>query len=89
MWRSHYIWWAGARPDRTLIEASLESGHPPAEIFARMGADIPRSTLIDWCGQAVATRRPLTDLIRAEVMRSNRLHADDTLIRVLDPRRRG
>jgi hypothetical protein len=58
------------------------------EIFARMGADIPRSTLIDWCGQAVATLRPLTDLIRAEVMRSDRLHADDTPIRVLDPGRR-
>lgn len=57
------------------------------EIFARMGADIPRSTLIDWCGQAVATLRPLTELIRAEVMRSNRLHADDTPIRVLDPGR--
>jgi transposase len=58
------------------------------EIFARMGADIPRSTLIDWCGQAVATLRPLTELIRAEVMRSDRLHADDTPIRVLDPGRR-
>src|SRR3712207_9378160 len=58
------------------------------EIFARMGADIPRSTLIDWCGQAVATLRPLTDLIRAEVMRPGRLHADDTPIRVLDPGRR-
>jgi transposase len=58
------------------------------EIFARMGADIPRSTLIDWCGQAVATLRPLTDLIRAEVLRSDRLHADDTPIRVLDPGRR-
>ena len=44
------------------------------EIFARMGADIPRSTLIDWCGQAVATLRALTELIRAEVMRSVRLH---------------
>jgi transposase len=24
------------------------------EIFARMGADIPRSTLIDWCGRPPA-----------------------------------
>ncbi|MGF7213272.1 hypothetical protein GGE65_007910 [Skermanella aerolata] len=53
-----------------------------------MGADIPRSTLIDWCGQAVATLRPLTDLIRTRVMRLDRLHADDTPIRVLDPERR-
>jgi len=58
------------------------------EIFARMGADIPRSTLIDWCGQAAAVLRPLADIIRAEVMASDRLHADDTPIRVLDPRKR-
>jgi transposase len=28
------------------------------EIFARLGADIPRSTLIDWCGQAAAALPP-------------------------------
>jgi transposase len=56
------------------------------EIFARMGADIPRSTLIDWCGQAAAAIRPVANLIRAEVMATDRLHADDTPIRVLDPK---
>jgi len=56
------------------------------EIFARMGADIPRSTLIDWCGQAAAAIRPVANLIRAEVMAADRLHADDTPIRVLDPK---
>jgi transposase len=55
------------------------------EILARQGADIPRSTLIDWCGQAIAVLRPLIERIRADVMRSDRLHADDTPIRVLDP----
>ncbi|HEX6687788.1 MAG TPA: IS66 family transposase [Solirubrobacterales bacterium] len=54
------------------------------EILARQGADIPRSTLIDWCGQAVAVLRPLVERIRADVMRSDRLHADDTPVRVLD-----
>jgi transposase len=58
------------------------------EIFARMGADIPRSTLIDWCGQAAGALRPLANLIRAEVMTSGRLHADDTPIRVLDPKKK-
>lgn len=58
------------------------------EIFARMGADIPRSTLIDWCGQAAAALRPLSERIRAGVMASDRLHADDTPIRVLDPKRK-
>ncbi len=55
------------------------------EIFARMGADIPRSTLIDWCGQAAGALRPLADLIRDVVTASDRIHADDTPIRVLDP----
>ena len=55
------------------------------EILARHGADIPRSTLIDWCGQAIAVLRPLIERIRADVMRSDRLHADDTPVRVLDP----
>lgn len=58
------------------------------EIFARMGADIPRSTLIDWCGQAAGTLRPLADLIRDVVTASDRIHADDTPIRVLDPRKK-
>jgi transposase len=56
------------------------------EIFARLGADIPRSTLIDWCGQAAGAVRPVANLIRAEVMAADRLHADDTPIRVLDPK---
>ncbi len=58
------------------------------EIFARQGAEIPRSTLIDWCGQAVATLRPLSERIKLEVMKTDRLHADDTPIKVLDPRRK-
>jgi transposase len=59
-----------------------------AEILARHGADIPRSTLIDWCGQGVATLRPLIERIKAEVLAADRLHADDTPIQVLDPGRR-
>lgn len=58
------------------------------EIFARMGADIPRSTLIDWCGQAAGALRPLADLIRDVVVASDRIHADDTPIRVLDPKKK-
>ena len=58
------------------------------EILDRHGAEIPRATLIDWCGQAVATLRPLSTLIKQHVMRSDRLHGDDTPIRVLDPSQR-
>jgi len=58
------------------------------EIFARMGADIPGSTLVDWCGQGMRALAPLVDRIKANVMSSDRLHADDTPVRVLDPSRR-
>ena len=58
------------------------------EIFARMGADIPDSTLVDWCGRAMKVLQPLTERIEADVMASDLLHADDTPIRVLDRSRR-
>jgi transposase len=54
------------------------------EIFARMGADIPDTTLVDWCGGAMKTLAPLIEKIEADVMASDLLHADDTPIRVLD-----
>jgi transposase len=54
------------------------------EIFARMGADIPNSTLVEWCGRAMQVLQPLTERIAAKIMGSDLLHADDTPIRVLD-----
>ncbi len=58
------------------------------EIFARMGADIPSSTLVDWCGQGVRVLSRLVERIREEIMASDRLHADDTPVKVLTPSRR-
>ena len=58
------------------------------EIFARMGAEIPASTLVDWCGQGVRVLSPLVARIRTDVMTADRLHADDTPVRVLDRARR-
>lgn len=54
------------------------------EIFARMGADIPDSTLVDWCGRAMQVLHPLIERIETAIMGSDLLHADDTPIRVLD-----
>ncbi len=54
------------------------------EIFARMGADIPDSTLVDWCGRAMRVLQPLIERIETAIMGSDLLHADDTPIRVLD-----
>lgn len=58
------------------------------EIFSRMGADIPDTTLGEWCGGAMKTLKPLIELLEKEVMSSPILHADDTPIRVLDRSRR-
>jgi hypothetical protein len=54
------------------------------EIFARVGADIPDSTLSGWCGGAMKTLTPLVDLLQVNIMACDLLHADDTPIRVLD-----
>lgn len=54
------------------------------EIFARMGADIPDGTLVDWCGRAMKVLASLIERIEANVMARDLLHADDTPIRVLD-----
>jgi hypothetical protein len=54
------------------------------EILARMGADIPESTLVDWCGRTMKLLLPLTERIDAHALAHDLLHADDTPIRVLD-----
>jgi len=58
------------------------------EILARMGADIPRSTLADWCGHGMRILLPVIEAIGTSVLGSDILHADDTPIRVLDPQGR-
>lgn len=56
------------------------------EIFARLGIEIPRSTLIGWVGAAITELRPVAELIEQSTLRASRLHCDDTIIPVLDPR---
>jgi transposase len=56
-----------------------------AEMFARQGIDLDRSTLADWIGQSAALLRPLVDALGAHVMAAARLHADDTTVPVLAP----
>lgn len=34
------------------------------EIFARMGADIPDSTLVDWCGRAMKVLQPVNGRVK-------------------------
>ena len=58
-----------------------------AEIYARDGIDLDRSTLSDWVGQTSALMRPLVEAVGAHVMTAERVHADDTTVPVLDPGR--
>ncbi|MDF2389442.1 IS66 family transposase [Nostoc ellipsosporum NOK] len=53
----------------------------------KAGADIPRSTLADWCGRSMRALQPVIDQIEASVLGSDVLHADDTPIRGLAPER--
>lgn len=61
--------------------------HRQAEIYARDGIDLDRSTLADWVGQSARLLRPLVDAVGAHVMTAERVHADDTTVPVLDPGR--
>jgi transposase len=58
-----------------------------AQIFARQGIELDRSTLCDWVGRACWWLEPLWRLLRQHVMSSTRIFADDTLLPVLDPGR--
>jgi len=58
-----------------------------AQIFARQGVELDRSTLCDWVGRACWWLEPLWRLLRRHVMSSTRIFADDTPLPVLDPGR--
>jgi transposase len=58
-----------------------------AQIFARQGIELDRSTLCDWVGRACWWLEPLCRLLRRHVMSSTRIFADDTPLPVLDPGR--
>src|SRR5690348_2534107 len=52
-----------------------------AQIFARQGIDLDRSTLCDWVGRACWWLEPLWRLLRRHVMSSTRIFADDSVPR--------
>ena len=58
-----------------------------AQIFARHGLELERSTLAGWVGGACWWLEALHDLLCKNVFGSNHLFADDTPIPVLDPGR--
>lgn len=58
-----------------------------AEIYARAGVELDRSTLADWVGQSAHLLRPLVDAVGSHVLAADRVFADDTTVPVLDPGR--
>lgn len=84
----------GGIPTEALIAQVLVSkyaDHLPlyrqAQIYARQGIQLDRSTLADWVGRAAWYLRPLRDHILERLRRSERLFADETTAPVLDPGR--
>jgi len=53
-----------------------------AQIYARQGIQLDRSTLADWIGRADWYLRPLRDHILERLRRSERLFADETTVPV-------
>src|SRR5271166_5854801 len=58
-----------------------------AEIYARAGVELDRSTMADWVGQSARLMRPLVEAVGLHVMSAERVHGDDTTVPVLDPGR--
>jgi len=58
-----------------------------AQIFARHGVEISRSTLSGWVGGACWWLEPLRDRLAAHVLAGERIFGDDTPLPVLDPGR--
>jgi transposase len=56
-----------------------------AEIYAREGVDLERSTMADWVGASSALLQPLVEALRRYVFTCHKLHADDTPVPVLAP----
>ena len=84
----------GGLPTEALIAHVLISkyaDHLPlyrqAQIYARQGITLDRSTLADWVGRAAWWLTPLRDHLLADLKRSPRLFADETTAPVLDPGR--
>lgn len=81
-------------PTEALIAQVLVSkyaDHLPlyrqAQIYARQGVDLDRSTLADWVGRAAWYLQPLHQRLLANLTASGKLFADETRAPVLDPGR--
>ena len=58
-----------------------------AQIYAREGVELGRSTMAEWVGECFRLVDPLLEALARYVMAAGKLHADDTPVPVLDPGR--
>jgi transposase len=58
-----------------------------AQIYAREGVELERSTMAEWVGGCFRLLDPLIEALARYVMAAGKLHADDTPVPVLDPGR--
>ena len=84
----------GGLPTDALVAHVLVSkyaDHCPlyrqAQILARQGVMLDRSTLADWVGRAAHLLRPVHERLLAKLRGSGKLFADETTAPVLDPGR--
>jgi transposase len=85
---------AGGIPTEATVAHVLVSkyaDHLPlyrqAQIFARQGIDLERSTLADWVGRAAWHLRPVHERLLAHIRAASKIFADETTAPVLDPGR--
>jgi len=81
-------------PTETLVAHVLVAkyaDHTPlyrqAQIYARQGITLDRSTLADWVGRAAFALRPVHARLLEQLKQSTKLFADETTAPVLDPGR--
>ena len=56
-----------------------------SQIYAREAVDLDRSTLARWVGEASHLLEPLVEVLRRYVIKTDKLHGDDTPLPVLAP----
>ena len=72
---------------RLRIITRCATSYRQAQIYARSGLELDRSTLAGWVGKASFHLRPVADRLAAHLKRSSKLFMDETRAPVLDPGR--
>jgi len=72
---------------QVLVSKYADHLHRQAQIYARQGINLDRSTLADWVGRAAWLLRPVHERLLMKLKSSTRLFADETTAPVLDPGR--